>query len=51
MDMLNIPYVDMEEEMTIYMATGLICWVMFDTLVPYQMAHFLVEFKIIDISI
>jgi hypothetical protein len=51
MDMLNIPYVDMEEEMTMYMAIGLICRAVFDTLVPYQMVHFLVEFKITNISI
>jgi hypothetical protein len=51
MDMFNIPYVDMEEEMTMYMVIDLIHQAMFDTFASYQMAHFLVEFKIIDINI
>jgi hypothetical protein len=51
MDMLNIPYIDVEDEMTMYMATSLIYQTVPGTFTPYQMVCFLVKFKITNISI
>lgn len=51
MDTLHISYVDNKDEFTMYVAMGFTCKVMPDTLTPYQMAQFLVEFNIIDTSI
>ncbi len=50
MDTLNIPYVDIKDELTMYVATGLICKVVHGTLTPYQLTWFFIEFNIISVT-
>lgn len=51
MDALHIPYADIEVELKMYTATGLIHKVLPGILAPYQMVWFLVEFNIINATI
>jgi hypothetical protein len=50
MDMLNIPYIDVEDEMTMCVATSLIYRTGPGTFTPYQMVRFLVKFNITNIN-
>jgi hypothetical protein len=51
MDDLNIPYIDIKNELTLYMSISMICKVVPNSLAPYQMTCFLVEFNIKNIFI
>jgi hypothetical protein len=48
---LNIPYIDIKNELTLYKPIGMIYKVMPNRMAPYQTACFLVEFNGKDISI
>ncbi len=50
MDTLHIPYVEIKDELTMYVATGLIRKVVHGTLTPYQLTWFFIEFNIINVS-
>jgi len=50
MDTLHIPYVEIKDELTMYVATGLIHKVVHGTLTPYQLTWFFIEFNIINVS-
>lgn len=51
MDTLSIPYVDFEDDLSAYTATGLIYKVVPSSLASYQIARFFFQFKIVDTSI
>jgi len=48
MDILSIPYVDFEDDLSTYIAMSFIYKVVPNNLAPYQMACFLFKFKIVD---
>lgn len=51
MDVLNIPYVDVEDEFMAYTDVDMIRKEVHETLTPYQMVRFFVNFKIRNITI
>jgi hypothetical protein len=51
MDVLNIPYTDSEADLTTYATVSKICKEVSGSLAPFQMAGFLIDFKITSTSI
>jgi hypothetical protein len=51
MDVMNILYGDIENEISAYTAIGMFCKIVLGTLAPYQMAQFLIIFNITNVSI
>jgi hypothetical protein len=51
MDVLNISYAKIEDELMAYTTFGMIHKEMLGTFVPYQMVGFFIKFKIMNISI
>jgi hypothetical protein len=51
MDVMNILYGDIENEISAYTAIGMFHKIVLGTLAPYQMAQFLIIFNISNVSI
>lgn len=51
MDVLNIPYVEIEDKLMVYTTISMIRKEVFKIFAPYQMVGILIEFKITDVSI